>query len=176
MITVGVDTYVTVEEADEYIAGYYRLTDEQRIAWEAAERSDKEVTLRRACAAINGLSFRGVKFRYPQILAFPRYFGANYAMLNGTLYAAEVDRYPELKEVPDAVKHAQIEEALELLAPGAGTEYREAVTGPIESYTIGHLSETYRIAAEGSLDAVLTSGKAKEMLRSYVGGGFGVCE
>ena len=176
MVTVGVDTYVTAAEADEYIAKYYRSTDNQRTAWETAGEDDKEVILRRACAAVDSLPYRGVKFAYPQVLAFPRYFGTNYAMISGVLHAGEVDQYPELREVPEAIKHAQIEEALELIAPSAATEYMEAVTGPVESYSIGHLSETYRTTEAGSLDAVIASGKAKEMLRPYVGGGYGVCD
>lgn len=176
MITVGVDTYVTTAEADDYITKYYLSTDDQRTVWDTAGEGDKEIILRRACAAIDSLVYRGVKLAYPQALAFPRYFGASYAMIGGVLYAAELDLYPELRQVPEAIKHAQIEEALELMSPGAATEHRDAVTGPVESYTIGHLSETYRTAAAGSLDAVITSGKAKEMLRPYVGGGYGVCD
>lgn len=171
MITVGTDSYVTIEEADAYIAEHYLSTDEQRKAWEKAG-DDKDVALRCACAALDSLMYRGVKYSFPQALAFPRYFGENYAMIDGVLYAPEADRYPELKEVPQAVKAAQIEEALEIISPTEATEDRDIRNDPVQSYSIGHLSETFDKVSVGSLQSTLASIRAQELIRPYVGGGY----
>ena len=172
-LTTGIDTYVTTEEADAYIAMHYLSTDEQRMAWENAG-DDKEIALRRACAALDSLTYRGVKFSFPQPLAFPRYFGENYAMIDGILHAPEADRYPELKEVPKEVKAAQIEEALEIISPSEATENREIRNGPVQSYSIGHLSESFDKASVGSLQSALASVRAQELIRPYTGGGYEV--
>lgn len=172
-LTMGVDTYVTIEESDVYIAEHYLSTDEQRKAWEAAG-DDKEIALRRACAALDSLTFRGVKFVFSQPLAFPRYFGENYAMIDGALYAPEVDRYPELREVPQAIKAAQIEEALEMVSPTVATENKDIRNNPVQSYSIGHLSETFETASVGSLQSVLASVRAQALIRPYTGGGYEV--
>ena len=172
-LTMGVDTYVTIEESDVYIAEHYLSTDEQRKAWEAAG-DDKEIALRRACAALDSLTFRGVKFAFPQPLAFPRYFGENYAMIDGVLYAPEVDRYPELRAVPQAIKAAQIEEALEMVSPTVATENKDIRNNPVQSYSIGHLSETFETASVGSLQSVLASVRAQALIRPYTGGGYEV--
>lgn len=173
MIAVGADTYVTVEEADEYISENFLPSDKQRMAWEKAG-GDKEVALRRACAALDSLTYRGVKFAFPQPLAFPRYFGENYAMIDGVLYAPEADRYPELREVPQAIKAAQIEEALEMISPTVATENKDIRNNPVQSYSIGHLSETFETASVGSLQSVLASVRAQALIRPYTGGGYEV--
>lgn len=171
MITVGADSYVTIEEADAYIAEHFISADEQRKAWEQAG-DDKEIALRRACAALDSLMYRGVKFSFPQALAFPRYFGESYAMIDGVLYAPETERYPELKEVPQAVKVAQIEEALEIISPTVATENRDIRNDPVQSYSIGHLSETFDKVSVGSLQSALANIRAQELIRPYVGGGY----
>lgn len=170
-LTTGIDTYVTTEEADAYIAMHYLSTDEQRMAWENAG-DDKEIALRRACAALDSLTYRGVKFSFPQPLAFPRYFGENYAMIDGILYAPEADRYPELKEVPKEVKAAQIEEALEIASPTEATDNLDIRNGPVQSYSIGHLSETFERAEVGALQSALASIKAQALIRPYTGGSY----
>lgn len=172
MITVGTDSYVTVEEADAYIAEHFLSTDEQRKVWEMAG-DDKEIALRRACAALDSLMYRGVKYSISQTLAFPRYFGENYTMIDGMLYAS--DRCPELKKVPPTVKAAQIEEALEVISPTEATEDKDIRNNPIQSYSIGHLSETFDKALVGSLQFTLASIRAQELIRPYTGGGYEIC-
>ena len=171
-LTIGSNTYVTVDEADAYITGNFLPNDKQRGAWEAMDAGDKEICLRRACFRLERLKYRGVKFAFPQALSFPRFFGANYAMISGVLYAPEADRYPELKEVPQAVKAAQVEEAIEIAAPTKATEDREIRNGAVQSYSIGHMSESFAVATAGSVAAVLASGAAQEYIARYTGGGY----
>lgn len=172
MIAVGVDSYVTVEDADRYINEWYLSADPQRQAWEGMQEPEKEICLRRACGELERLAYNGVKFAFVQPLSFPRYFGISYEMINGVLYSPEVDRYPELKEVPQDVRAAQIEEALEIASPTEATEARKTRNSAVKSYSIGHLSETFELA--NGIIAILASVKAQELVRQYTGGGFDV--
>ena len=172
-LTIGSNTYVTVEEADDYAESHY-LTDAQRVAWEQMSAGDKEICLRRACSRLECLKYAGVKFSFPQILSFPRYLGENYAMIDGVLYAPETEVYPELREIPTAVKVAQIEEAMEIASPTDDTAKKEIRSGAVESYSIGHLSETFALAASGSMVSILSSSKAQNAIAPYVGGSFDV--
>ena len=72
MITVGVDTYITVADATAYILANYPSTDARVAAWEALEAQDKEVYLRRAGSALNGLPYHGMTYTALQPLAVPR--------------------------------------------------------------------------------------------------------
>lgn len=168
MVTVGTDSYVTVEEADAYIAEHFLPTDEQRKIWEKAG-NDKEIALRRACAALDSLMYRGVKYSISQTLAFPRYFGENYIRADGTIYFPNIN-----PEVPRTVKAAQIEEALEIISPTEATEDKDIRNNPVQSYSIGHLSETFEKVAVGSLQFTLASVRAQELIRPYTGGGYEV--
>ena len=168
MITVGTDSYVTVEEADAYIAEHYLLADEQRKTWEAAG-DDKETALRRACAALNSLMYRGVEYSLGQPLAFPRYFGENCIRADEIIYLPDIS-----PEVPREVMAAQIEEAIEIISPTVATENKDIRNNPVQSYSIGHLSETFETASVGSLQSALASVRAQALIRPYTGGGYEV--
>ena len=47
-LTIGVDSYASVGQADAYIAGRYPESDGRREAWEASSEGDKEAFLRTA--------------------------------------------------------------------------------------------------------------------------------
>lgn len=175
MLTVGVDTYVTVEEATEYISSMYPSTDERLTAWAGLSENDQEVYLRRACAALSELPYRGVTFQASQPLPFPRFFGTDYVMAYRELIAPEAYIYPELQEVPANIKNAQIEEAFELACPSNDTQKHAIITGAVQSYSIGHFSEHYDLAQPGSLAESLKSGKARKLVISYLGGAHELC-
>ena len=61
-ITVGVDTYVTVAEADTYLRG----------AWSAFDTADKESALVEAARSMETLTWKGSKTSEAQALAWPR--------------------------------------------------------------------------------------------------------
>lgn len=172
MITVGEDSYVTVAEATEYIRAHYPSTDARVTAWGNLEESEQEIFLRRACAALSQLSYRGVTFEAFQPLPFPRYFYPGAVMAYRELIAPLAYLYPELAEVPDDIKAAQIEEAFELACPSSDTEKSTALNGAVQSYSIGHLSETFRTAGVGTAEAILKSGAAQKFVEQYVGGAY----
>lgn len=171
-LTVGVDSYVTIEEATEYLSAHYPSTDERMQAWGELSESDREVFLRRACDSLNCLAYRGETFEALQPLAFPRYFYPDGVMSNRKLIAPLASVYPELEEVPREVKSAQIEEAFELACPSEDTEKSDALSGAVQSYTIGHLSETFRQAGNGTVESALKSGKAQKLIRQYTEGAY----
>lgn len=172
-LVVGVDSYVSIQEATEIIAAYYLPTDDKRKAWEDLDQASQEIFLRRATLAMEGLSYRDIKRSVAQTLSFPRCYDPNaYLPPVGDAVTDDIYRDPDADKVPAAVLMAQVEEALELASPTQDTETREILGGAVRSYSIGHMSETFRAAASGSLDTVIASRRAQELLAPFVGGGY----
>lgn len=154
---MGMVGYVTVAEADEYVRTHYLKNDELFKAWFELDSDDKTVLLSRSFQVIELLPFAGRKLDPAQEAAFPR--------------------WPS-KEVPDAIKWAQIENAL--ARSNASNEedakfYERLWTYGVESYTIGNLSErtssgTYGVGGAQSTGVV--SAIANRLLRPYLGGGY----
>lgn len=115
-IEVGENSYIDIEEADEYFAG--RLHAE---SWAGAADGDKEKALKQATRQIDRQPLKGRKAVTSQALAFPR--------------------YPDT-EVPEAVKEACCEEALALLERG-NNQRRKLQQEGVQSFTLGNMSETY---------------------------------
>lgn len=72
MLEVGVDSYITLEEADNLINNYFMSSDTAYQAWETLEDKDKEALLRNSCRDIDSLKFDGRRKVPGQILEFPR--------------------------------------------------------------------------------------------------------
>ena len=109
-------SYCTIEEANEYFAG--RLHAE---VWEQADDETKEKALKQATKTIDRQPLRGRKTNPEQELAFPR--------------------HPDT-EIPAAVKEACCEEALAILERGNSQRRRLQQEG-VQSFTLGNMSETY---------------------------------
>ncbi|MEM5780439.1 MAG: hypothetical protein AAGU02_04765, partial [Lawsonibacter sp.] len=60
-ILPGVNSYITVAEADALISGRHRGTDPGRLRWEGLSEEDKEVLLLTACEELEALPFQGIK-------------------------------------------------------------------------------------------------------------------
>jgi hypothetical protein len=162
-LTVGTDTYIGVADATTYVGQYYIATDAEFVAWAAAGAAGQEVLLRRACRTVDQQRYAGVKAVQSQILEFPRAIRTD---------AAQTDRLESnllfdgawvvQTEVPAAVKHAQVEEALALVV-GVPNRIKLQRQG-VKSFSLGSLSETY-----GSKPALrLLSHQARELLRPYM--------
>lgn len=166
-LTVGTDSYVTVDEADAYVSTYYVSTDAQRVAWEALTDTDKEIYLRNALISIEQLPFLGEKYLWSdQNLAFPRIYPNLYIEHDLNLITAPT--------VPNDIKNSQILEALELASPTQDTKDAEVYGGNVKSYSVGHLSETLITGSRAGLRAIIKSSKAQLLLKKYVGGGYSV--
>ena len=59
MLIIGEDTYVTLDEANQYIKNYYLSSDPLRVQWESTADTDKEILLRKSFSQINELPFTG---------------------------------------------------------------------------------------------------------------------
>lgn len=153
-------SYVTVEEATQYILQHYTSVDPIRIAWETLPDEDKQILLNRSADAINSLPLPGRKTYPDQENAFPR--------------------YPST-EVPEEVKAAQVENALVSSDEQQNEDaklYQKMWAYGISSYRIGNLSESIGTASgnAGFTTTLLQSGvvstKAQNLLSRFLGGGF----
>ena len=115
-ITVGKNSYVDIEGANEYFEN--RLHAE---SWGQADDETKEKALRQATKTIDRQPLRGRKIETGQDLAFPR--------------------YPDT-EVPEVVKEACCEEALAILERGNSQRRKLQLEG-VQSFALGNMSETY---------------------------------
>lgn len=115
--------YVTLEQANTYVATHYISTDNLRVGWEGLSDSDKEVLLRKSFETIETLPFTGRKSTSDQETAFPRWPNA---------------------EVPNQILWAQIENALSLsdeTSTDEAAHYNRLWQFGVQSYSIGNLSE-----------------------------------
>ena len=119
-ITVGENSYIDIEEADEYFAG--RLHAE---SWGQADSETKEKALKQATRQIDRQPLRGRKSDREQTLAFPR--------------------YPDT-EIPKEVQEACCEEALAILESG-NSQRRKLQQEGVQSFSLGNMSESYTAGA-----------------------------
>lgn len=153
----GVVGYVTLEEANEYVANHFVSSNMTRVAWESLSDADKMVLLRNSYRAIEMLTFRGRKTSSTQPSAFPR--------------------WPSM-DVPQQIKEAQIANAISLADESTreDSEYYDKLrTFGVKSYSVGNLSETLNTPAEGSSSSAsqgIYSQEAFRLLSPWLVGGF----
>lgn len=160
MLTVGVDTYATLEEVNKYIQENYLSTDMLRIAWDSLSDEDREVYIRRAFQQINALPYTGRPSARNQVLSFPR--------------------CPWSPEDWTAVKLAQACQAFSLSDTNAQAdmEQRKALQrAGVKSYRIGDLSETFGGIGSGTTASTLfgLSETSYNLLKKWLQGGYDVC-
>ena len=69
-LQIGVDSYVTLEEAGDYVSKMYVPDSQQYIKWTGMADASKEVILRQSCRSIDFLRYSGEKLKYGQTLQF----------------------------------------------------------------------------------------------------------
>ena len=149
--------YVTLEEANQYVSTHYTSVDELRTAWDSLSPEDRTALLTRSFQLIELLPFAGRKYDPAQSYAFPR--------------------WPSV-EVPEAIKWAQIENALAKSSAVNEEDakfYERLWMYGVESYSIGNLSErtsTGSYSVSGAQATGITSAVADRLLRPYLGGGY----
>ena len=157
-MTVGEDTYVSLVDAETYIAANFSEENAQKIKWDGLTDSVKEAYLKRATIQIDNLLLRGTKVTTSQLLAFPR-------AINTRLGVVVDD------SVPTNVISAQIEQAL-VIAYYDGdlvSERQKLAQDGVTQFSLGSLSET--ISLKSSKNTKLKSEYAMELLRDYLLGG-----
>lgn len=184
-LTVGTNTYVTVADADIYAALNYMTTEAKFIAWDALGDGDKEILLRRSTQAIEAIKYPGIKFSSSQVLTFPRQKLPQWPIRRDLVYCnwwrdsygfdcPFSDIWTATGDVPDAIKNAEIEEALEYASPSSGTSIKNSKQKGVTSVKIGNFSENYQPGAAGisSIASVIGSIKAQEFISQFQNGGF----
>ena len=149
--------YVTLEEANDYVASHYLAADNLRKGWDDLFDEEREILLNKSFQTIELLPFSGRKLNPTQSTVFPRW---------------------PCKEVPNAIKWAQIENALAKCDASNEEDakyYERLWTYGVESYSIGNLSErtsTGTYSLRGAQATGITSAIAERLLRPYLGGGY----
>lgn len=161
MLVVGKDTYITIEQANEYVSNYYLSSDPLRIQWEASSEEDKEVLLRKAFNQINSLPFIGKPKRVDQPLPFPRY----------------CDFKPQDMQ---NVQYAQVEQAIaisDIVTAQENVDRIKLRRAGVVQYTIGDLSEKFQSGLPSESNATMfgLSEKAYGFLSKWLKGGYHVC-
>ncbi len=165
-LTVGTDTYISLTDADAYLAANYLSTDTKLIAWVALTDANCEVLLKKAAKTIDRQAFIGQKKVSTQTMAFPRaYYNwpYSYYTYNTVNLYFDQDWYVE-SAVTNDVKYAQCEIAI---TEASGVSDRQQLQREgVKSFSIGKLSENY---GSGSANAIY-SVEAREYLKPYLAG------
>lgn len=139
MLVIGTNSYITIAEADELIKG-----ESSAKQWAALTEDAKEGSLKSAARRINSLRFAGKKHSIFQAMEFPR---------------------DAMRDVPDAVKLAQILEAAGSLDSQTAARRKLQEEG-LSSITLGNASESYK--SSGSSLHGLYNSDAFALLRPYL--------
>lgn len=160
-VEVGVNSYVTMEEAEEYVTSFYPLSDPYRDAWCKLSETERAARLILAAQTLDQLRYRGRKAAANQTMSFPR-----------LIYSEYLRQWMVQEGVPWEVKVAQMEETLQLSAgiPDHVSKQRQGV----KAYTIGKLSETFG-GSGGTIDyqtaaGSLTSQRARMFIAGFLVG------
>lgn len=143
MLTVGVDTYVTVDEAEEYLKNLplsSKISMYSNFLIQSPETQENALKL--SCLQLETLSYVGRKSNPDQVLSFPRY----------------IPPHSPTDEVPLLIKYAQIELAAALCDSKSIEKkafYDNLKSYGIKSYSMGNLSETF--ASSGAALSCATS-------------------
>jgi len=158
MLQKGKNSYVTVVEADRYVAARYFGDEPARKHWDALNCvEDKNRLLVRACTMLDAMRFPMRKTDTRQTLSWPR--GGR-------------------RDVPDGIRHAQIEIALWAASEASGdtsaeTSRADLIAQGVTSYSIGNLSESLdgSKAAQGAMQSQTVA----LLLQPYLSGGYAMC-
>lgn len=161
MLEVGVDSFVSLEDANDYVRKHFTTNDEYRVRWESLTDEDKEAWLRRSTIALNSLKYVGRK-KGPQLLEFPR---VNSIGVYGTLPVLFRSQYYDNGLISAngpygdadgmlAISRATVENAL------AGNVLNETVQSSkvaniqgLTSMKAGNVSKTYNRNSKGTRDS-----------------------
>lgn len=149
--------YVSVEFADEYVNTHFLYSDPEYDAWSRLGDEEKSVYLLRSFETIELLPFSGSRLRLTQDTAFPRF---------------------PYDIIPDAIKAAQVENALALLDSATSEDadfYESLRRNGVKSYSLGNLSESIGdVSGNSAYQMGIVSPKAARLLQPFLGGGYNI--
>jgi len=153
------NAYVTLDEAAAYLLG-----DNRAAEFLALDNQQKTSLLNRATQAIDSWNYRGTKYDTGITAGIPDQKRAFPRIIDGV--TLDYNSTSGLAIVPQDVKSACIEEALEIYRAGIGGRKRLQDEG-VQSFTVaGKLSETFVVGAGSQC---LLSSAARRLLRKYLG-------
>ena len=170
-VTVGTDTYITQADATTYISDYHvndyvgGSSDASVSNWEDLTSDNKDVYLRKATKILQSIPVVGIKATEAQTLEFPRAIwreNAFYTSTRSNFFPN--DNWYVQTSVPDDIKYAQAEIALDLM--GGVSERARMQREGVKSFSLGKLSENYGSGKPNTLPY-----EAKELLKPYMLGG-----
>lgn len=114
-LEVGKDSYVTLEEAENYIEKY--ITDKNLLkSWGEKSPEEKEVLLRTSCRDLDNLKYKGKKKNISQKLQFPRVVtrsaGYGYRRYISQFVDNGIIESGSYNDGLESIKQAQVENAL----------------------------------------------------------------
>lgn len=152
MLRIGIDSYVSVEDADQYMNDYYAARPEIRNKWMTLDTAAKESLLRDSTRSIDkGFKFRGRKVHVAQQLQFPRVnsnfvnFGCELGYVNPLYDSSLVDGDMRGNDGGlRAAREATVENAVGCMLY-SGQQQQVMANGilGITSKKIGSISESY---------------------------------
>lgn len=161
MLEVGVDSYLTLEDADQLIRFSFLSSDEAYQMWQTLEDEDKEVLLRNSCRDIDALKFDGRRQIPGQLLEFPRVnnyvSGLGYRLFIGQFQDNGLYDQGSLDGGLSAVKKAQV---INAVYAGYYNDLANETIGlniqGLTSKKAGPIAETYnRNNNNDSIDALM---------------------
>lgn len=154
------DSYVTLEQADQYIALRYAGDPVERV-WAGLDEAGREALLADARGQLDALPFTGRRTDPAQPMAFPRWPGV---------------------VVPEAIQAAQVETALLPLRASAQRALDDAGQRAmlqrqgVVAFSLGDLSESYSGAGGLAADSpILADARIWQLVARYLSGGYAVC-
>lgn len=158
-LRVGIDTYVSLEDAEKLIDEYSVSSDETYLKWKELSDRDKEVLLRNSCRDLNNLKYTGRKARASQVLAFPRVdsypCGVGYALYTSQLFDNGLVSNGGTDGGLSLARQAQVINALyaSVYSELANSQLGVSIQGLV-SKKAGPIAETYQRGKESS-DALM---------------------
>lgn len=159
MLEKGINSYVDIDETIDYLNSAYREFDDLACRFKVLKDTEKTIYLINACQQINKLVLQGKPLRYDQPLAFPRAY----------CYLTQI--------IPEAVKYAQIENALGLLKEEYARRSMEQVNLMGSLGIMQNIKYDKKTQGEVGIQIAgvtakkrLASASAEELLRPWLGG------
>lgn len=157
MLTVGTDSYISLEYADRYIGERFSEGNSGRSRWETLEEEKREGLLKAACRELEQIKWHGKAINRDQPLSFPRF--------------PYQDRTET--EAPERIKNAQAELALWLSDEQGLDDIRQReqirLQG-IKSVSLGSLSMSF--SESSGIGLALVCPAAVRLLAPYINGGY----
>lgn len=97
MLEVGVDTFISVEDADKYISDNYKDKPSFFDKWNSLTVDQKESCLRRNTQVLNRLKFTGRELNYAQPLKFPRTYES---AVGGYIWIPYISQFKDNQHIP----------------------------------------------------------------------------